>query len=193
MDPQRLNVVISPGGSGKSAMPKLQRLAEVAKSKGVGVEILNCEGEPDPDKRVVGLLNSRMKRCDRLVLAGSSMGGYVSTVAAENVAVDGLFLLCPVLYLEPYQNLDPHPKATSIALVHGWNDEVVEPESIFRFAKKFNATVHFVPGNHSLDDQLDSVGIFFGIFLDGILKKMSEKPCKKTMKIPLRTILKPDF
>ncbi|MDT8410156.1 MAG: YqiA/YcfP family alpha/beta fold hydrolase [Wenzhouxiangellaceae bacterium] len=63
-------------------------------------------GEPVGDRQLDG------QRCiDRLVarlgdidepvrLVGSSFGGYVSIMAAERCAVDGLFLMAPALFLE---------------------------------------------------------------------------------------------
>ncbi len=94
------------------------------------------------------------------------MGGYVSVVAAETLKVNGLFLLGPVLYMPPYANLDPHPKADSIALVHGRNDTIVPPENSYRFARTCNAEAHFIEGEHSLYDQIDEVCEFFGAFLN---------------------------
>jgi acetyl esterase/lipase len=51
----------------------------------------NAAGEAD--RRVAYLLATTLPDHDRLILVGSSMGGYVSTVASATLKPDGLFLL----------------------------------------------------------------------------------------------------
>lgn len=163
-------VFISPGLSGNPDSPKLQLLHEVARSKGLEAEVFDCTQVPNPEVRVRRLLESGAWDPVRPILAGSSMGGYVSTVAAQAREVTGLFLLSPVLYLPPYEKLDPQPKAGHISVVHGWQDQMVPPESICAFAVKFGAALHLLQAGHSLEECLPEIRILFGLFLDRCLQ-----------------------
>ncbi len=163
-------VFISPGASGCPDTPKLRLLSEVAKAKGLQVEVFDCTQIQDPEIRVERLLKSGALDCKHSILVGSSMGGYVSTVAAETHEVDGLFLLSPVLYLPPYKNLDPHPKAKFISIVHGQQDNIVPPENVCRFARRFSGDLHLLQSDHSLDEQLPEIRVLFGQFLDRCLQ-----------------------
>ena len=63
----------------------------------------------DPELRVKKLLSHELSAHDQLFLVGSSMGGYVSTVASEALSakghdVKGLFLLAPAFYLADVRN-----------------------------------------------------------------------------------------
>jgi hypothetical protein len=53
----------------------------------------NCSDQSDPDACVKWLLAMGL----RLVLVGSSMGGYVSTIASQSLKPAGLFLMAPAL------------------------------------------------------------------------------------------------
>ncbi len=92
---------------GKESGPwgsKIKRLAAVAKEYGYQVDSIDYTGLADPDLRVERLLSRLQGNSDgTIVLVGSSMGGYVSLVASEQVEVTGLFLLAPALYLPGYK------------------------------------------------------------------------------------------
>jgi len=51
-----------------------------------------------------------------MVLVGSRMGGYVSTVASPQLEVDSLFLMAPAYYLLGYAIQDPAPRATQATI-----------------------------------------------------------------------------
>lgn len=163
-------VFISPGVSGFPDTPKLRLLSQVAKTKGLQVEVLDCTQIQDPEVRVERLLKAGVLDCKHSILVGSSMGGYVSAVAAETHEVDGLFLLSPVLYLPPYKNLDPCPQAKFISIVHGLQDNIVPPENVRRFARKFSGDLHLLQSDHSLDEHLPEIRVLFGQFLDRCLQ-----------------------
>ena len=96
------------------------------------------------------------------------MGGYVATVAAEALAPRGLFLVSPALYLEHYPKQDPQPRAGKIAVIQGWNDPIVPPENVYRFAQRFKAQAYFIDGDHSLNPYVGYIAETFGAFLDRI-------------------------
>ena len=62
-------------------------------------ESLDYTGIEDPETRVAMLDRRLADETSAVILAGSSMGGYVSTVAASKRPVSGLFLLAPALHM----------------------------------------------------------------------------------------------
>jgi predicted esterase len=160
---------------GKESGPwggKITKLAEVARAHRFAVESIDYTDLPDAGPRVDRLLQSNARKARGLILVGSSMGGYVATVASAILKPRGLFLMAPAFYMPRYaeQNPVPHAKATSI--VHGWSDEVIPVEHSIRFARKFSATalldLHLIEGDHRLSVQSPFLEILFGRFLDQI-------------------------
>ena len=156
---------------GKESGPwgdKIKRLAQVAEAKGFVVYSIDYSGIADPDLRVQKLLASHVSEPGYLILVGSSMGGYVATVASETLQPQGLFLMAPALYLPGFSNQDPVPRAELTAIVHGWKDELIPVEHSIRFAKKYGAQLHLIDGDHRLIDQIPFIASVFSSFLDKV-------------------------
>lgn len=153
---------------------KIQRLAQIAQSHGFAVESVDYTGMADPDRRVAKLLAASTGFFHPMVLVGSSMGGYVATVASATLRPAGLFLMAPAFYLPGFTDQDPAPHADLVAVVHGWRDEVVPPEHSLRFARRFSAQLHLLDGEHALISQLPWIAWFFEHFL-AQLRALSEK------------------
>ena len=114
---------------GKESGPwgtKIIQLAKIAKDKNFHVESPDYSGISNPEERVEKLLNLKPYADQHLVLVGSSMGGYVSTVAAKSLKPRGLFLLAPAFYREGYAHQNPAPIADSTLIIHGWDDEMTQ-------------------------------------------------------------------
>lgn len=102
---------------GKDSIPwgeKALALAEVAKGRGFEFISPDYQASNDPDWRVEQLLALDLRGYERIVLAGSSMGAYVATVAAETIKPQGLFLIAPAFYLPvmPATASPPVPKTS---------------------------------------------------------------------------------
>ena len=68
-------------------------LVTVAKRKGIHYILPNWTDVPcDPAPRLELLKETGILESEHVVLAGSSLGSYVSALAAEEKEVDGLFL-----------------------------------------------------------------------------------------------------
>jgi len=155
---------------GKESGPwgtKIRTLAEIAKKRGFDVISPDYSTISSPDERVQLLIEqvSKSARSEQLVLAGSSMGSYVSTVASEVIQPDGLFLLAPAFYLPGYSNQNPTPHARAILTIHGWQDEVVPVEKAIHFSQQHKATLHLIDGDHRLTEQLPQLCQLFDQFL----------------------------
>ena len=80
---------------GKESGPwgsKIRALADVARDLGCAVASVDYTQEPDPDQRVNQLLELLKRERDDYVLVGSSMGGYVSLIAAAMAPAKALLL-----------------------------------------------------------------------------------------------------
>jgi hypothetical protein len=147
---------------------KVQRLAPIAERHGFAVESPDYSDTMDPDERVRRLL-ALGSPDGALVLVGSSMGAYVSTVASEQLHPLALFLLAPAVYLEGYAVPDPTPRAREVEVVHGWNDDVVPVDHAIRFADRhapwLPTRLHLLPDGHPLADSVRELDGLFDAFL----------------------------
>jgi len=154
---------------GKESGPwgsKIKRLAKIAENCGFAVESIDYRGLDDPDERVEKLLTWQPAVGGRLVLVGSSMGSYVAAVAARKISPDGLFLLAPAIGVPGFGRVpDPLPGAGQCAIVHGWRDEVIEPQLIIDYARRHDLTLHLLPGDHRLMEVLPKIELLFENFL----------------------------
>lgn len=156
---------------GKESGPwgsKIRALADVARDLGCAVASVDYTQEPDPDQRVKQLLELLKRERDDYVLVGSSMGGYVSLIAAAMAPAKGVFLLAPALYLPGYMRQDYPTETDRIEIVHGWSDSVIPSENSIKFARHADCTLHLLRGGHRLKSSLGEVGAIFSRFLASV-------------------------
>lgn len=157
---------------GKESGPwgiKITKLAEMAKLRGVQVESPDYSDTFDPDERVERLLNLCNVDADRLILVGSSMGGYVSTVASEKLKPAGLFLMAPALYIDNYKVKSPTPQSGNVEIIHGWNDDVIPADNSIKFAQQHQCTLHLINEEHTLNASVDEICHLFDLFLHKVM------------------------
>jgi hypothetical protein len=138
---------------GKDSIPwgeKTIGFAEVANRYGYAFESPDYREHLDPDKRVGQLLAMDLSCYDEVVLIGSSMGAYVSTVASESIKPKGLFLLAPAFYLPGYRQTEFKPTAGAIRVFHGWQDDIVPPENAWRFCQKYRVCLNLYDTDHRM-------------------------------------------
>lgn len=90
---------------GKESGPwgsKIQHIAAIAEQRGAEVLSPDYSDLPNADARVARLLDLPLPDHERLIMVGSSMGGYASTVASITLKPTGLFLMAPALYMPGY-------------------------------------------------------------------------------------------
>lgn len=145
---------------------KIRAMADVATSSGWTADSLDYQGLQNPLDRVEMLVGYARGQDENLVLVGSSMGGFVATVAASRVGARGLFLLAPAFYLPGYEEHLPEPPACPTMIVHGWRDAVIPWQGSTRFGSVAGARVLLVDGDHRLTANIGVITNFFSIFLD---------------------------
>ncbi len=172
-----LLVVFSHGKESGPWGSKIQALAGIAKR--LDAEVISVDYREHPagvvhdqnavgeaDRRVEQLLSLQPPEHRKLVLVGSSMGGYVSTVASVRLPVDGLFLLAPAFYLPGYNNQDVTPRAKRTMIVHGWSDVVVPVQNSIRFARQHQCELYLLDGDHRLNAALPRIEPIFEMYLE---------------------------
>ena len=158
-------VVFSHGKDSGPWGTKITALAETARSEGYEVESVDYRGIDSPADRVTRLADFCKDLPGELVLVGSSLGGFVSLMAAPPLHARGLFLMAPALYVPGLPQLRTGRLDCPVTVVHGWRDEVVPCEDSVRFAKASHAQLHLLDGDHGLHDQLRFIRYLFEHFL----------------------------
>lgn len=170
-------VVFSHGKESGPEGSKIKALAEVAQKLGWDTHSIDYRDIPeDATARVTRLVEYVTQQpVDRkLVLVGSSMGGYVSTVASMRLERDtkrevtGLFLMAPAFYKPGYWEQNPMPAAEHTQIVHGWADSVCPVEDSIRFATLYHTDLSIVLDNHFLEKTLPQTISLFETFLNRI-------------------------
>ncbi len=144
---------------------KIRAMAVAATEAGWSVESLDYQGMPDPLDRVAKLVGHLEALGEPAVLAGSSMGGFVSVAAASLMPVAGLFLLAPALYVPGYEEHLPPAPACPTTIVHGWRDEVVPWEGSVRYASAARARLILLDGDHRLTANVAEICQHWRVFL----------------------------
>lgn len=165
-------VIFSHGHLSSPDSRKIRELAPIARDRGHATEAIDYRDlQDEPVARVDRLIDSIEKLEVPPILVGSSLGGYVSMAAAERVAVNSLFLMAPALYLEdkiPGGKMPERyvPRCRHVAIVHGWNDEVIPWQNSLRFAETSRAELHLLDTDHRLESAADDIRSLFARFLE---------------------------
>lgn len=151
--------ILSHGFESGPDATKVTALAEVAQRHGWTHE------RPDytdlDGKREVSDLGDVYARIDRLlglaraaaargpvVLAGSSLGAYISGAVSLQVRPAALFLMAPPISMGPAPILQAAP--VPISIIHGWDDELIPAADVVAWARPRRARVLLVNDNHRL-------------------------------------------
>lgn len=159
---------------GKESGPqgvKIEALSLVARRHGWRTLSPDFRGL-DPAARVAKLLDVASALEGELLLAGSSMGGYVVTAASAELHPAGLFLMAPALGLPAYPGSDVAPHAGRVCAVHGWGDSVVPAENVVAWARRYRVELLLVDDEHPLHESLPQLEVRFA----GLLGQLAPSP-----------------
>lgn len=166
------HVIFSHGHESSPAARKIEALRPVAEQLGLTTEAPDYRDlRDDPVGRVARLASLIDECAGPVILAGSSMGGYVSMAAAEQRRVAGLFIMAPALFLEhrvPGGVTAQHyaPRCDHVCVVHGWHDRIIDWRNSLKYAESDGrATLHLLDADHRLEGVLETLKGLFGMFL----------------------------
>jgi alpha/beta superfamily hydrolase len=102
-----------------------------------------------------------------LVLAGSSMGAFISARVSLAVKVRGLYLMAPPARLEG-RAIALDAAAVPTWIVHGWRDELIPAADVVRWAQPRGDRLLLVDDSHRLAGHVAFVAADFGRFLQSL-------------------------
>ncbi|MEO8160979.1 MAG: YqiA/YcfP family alpha/beta fold hydrolase [Arenimonas sp.] len=169
----RKHAIISHGLHSSPEAAKAMALAQVAHELGWSTELpdyrdLDAIGELGDVAARIARLEALAARVDSpLVLAGSSMGAFISARVSLQRRVLGLFLMAP-----PTQLLGS-PLALEAAsvptrIVHGWHDELIPAAEVVRWASMRSDRLLLVDDKHRLTAHVELCAQEFGRFLQAL-------------------------
>lgn len=101
-----------------------------------------------------------------LVLAGSSLGAYISARVSFEVPVTGLFLMAPPTTMGPAPALDA--ANVPVSIVHGWEDELIPAAHVVDWAHVRRARLLLVDDGHRLSNHVEASVDAFASLLAGL-------------------------
>lgn len=116
-------------------------------------------------ERLLALAQDAARR-GPLVLAGSSLGAYVSALVSLQLPVAGLFLVAPPIRMGRAHPLEAATVPTSI--IHGWRDELIPADEVVMWAQARRDRLLLVDDSHRLSDHVESSKLAFAELLAGL-------------------------
>ena len=168
------HAILSHGLNSSPAATKVSAMAEVAESMGWTTErpdYQDLDATQDIrriDDRIERLL-VQARACGQrpLVLAGSSMGAFISALASREVRIDGLFLMVPPVVKDGYpRQLAAASVPTTV--IHAWGDELIPSGDVIRWASQRRDKLILVDDEHRLTNHVQFCADTFGRFLKTI-------------------------
>lgn len=101
-----------------------------------------------------------------VVLAGSSLGAWISGRVSLQVPLRGLFLMAPPIHMDPAPALDA--AAIPISIIHGWHDELIPATQVVAWAAPRNARLLLVDDSHRLSAHVHASAEAFAALLAGL-------------------------
>ncbi|MEO8671597.1 MAG: alpha/beta family hydrolase [Tahibacter sp.] len=176
------HVVLSHGSESGPEATKVSALAAVAEAAGWRVSRmdyrdLDARGELACIGPRTTRLKQKLRRGERSVLAGSSMGAFVSGMASLDVECAGLFLLALPLEISGHERAFDAARVPTM-IVHGWNDELCPASEVVSYARRRRAMLVMLDDMHRLSDHVEFIAAQFGLFLQRVEQELdlSELP-----------------
>lgn len=169
----RGHVILSHGLGSRPGATKVTAMAAVAESLGWSTERpdysdLDATGDIARVHDRLARLLERARRIEGpLVLAGSSMGAFISALASLEVDCLGLHLLVPPPRLKGFP-LELDAAKVPMEVIHAWDDELIPAADVITWAQTRRARLILLPDEHRLERHVDYCAQAFGRFLESL-------------------------
>lgn len=163
------HVILSHGMESGPNASKVTALAEVAEQLGwrqTRPDYRDLDAAKNPaliDARIARL-REHASEGERLVLAGSSLGAFISGFASMELSCAGLFLMALPIRIPGYAREFVAARVPS-ALIHGWDDELCPVDAVQAFAAMRRDTLVLVKDTHRLSEHVQAAADQFRLFL----------------------------
>ncbi|GHH48648.1 MULTISPECIES: hypothetical protein [Gammaproteobacteria] len=116
-------------------------------------------------QRLLGLAQAAAAR-GPVVLAGSSLGSYVSAQVSLQVPTRALFLMVPPTRMGPLPALDA--ARVPVSVVHAWHDELIPAADVIAWAQARSARLLLVDDTHRLASHVEASAHAFAELLQSL-------------------------
>lgn len=128
-------------------------------------EVSELGDVPTRLQRLLGIAQAAAA-CGPVVLAGSSLGAYISGLVSLQVPVAGLFLMAPPIRMGAAHPLDA--ARVPIGIIHGWDDELIPAAHVVDWAQARHARLLMVDDSHRLSSHVDASADAFAALLTSL-------------------------
>lgn len=169
------HVILSHGSNSGPEATKVSALARVAEGLGWGTSRPDYRpddafGYAEAARRRIARLTAVMRTAPRpLVLAGSSMGAFVSGPASLEAPCDALFLMALPVALPDFPRRFDTARGIRGMLVHGYRDELCPVAAALEVARARGFTALLLDDDHRLSAHVDLIACQFALFLRAAL------------------------
>ena len=155
---------------GKESGPagsKSKALAQACHAEGAGFWAPDFQAWPGPSERLAAACSVQPRQYpgQNLILAGSSLGGYLALRLAQAWKPQAMLLMAPAVGMQRYPDPASPPAPDCPCFVcAGLQDDIVPPENIRRWASQcaFPPQLRFAPDGHRLGNSLPLILTLFG-------------------------------
>lgn len=167
------HVILSHGLNSGPEATKVSALAAVAGTLGWTHERpdyreIDARGRVEEIHARAALLLERARAASGpLVLAGSSMGAFISCLVSKEVPVAGLFLMAPPIGIDGFSRRF-EAAVVPTTIVHGWDDELIPAMDVVRWARARRDRLILVDDSHRLAAHVEFSADEFGRFLESL-------------------------
>ncbi|MEO6172698.1 MAG: hypothetical protein ABIP02_06235 [Arenimonas sp.] len=172
----KAHVIISHGLESSPDATKAKALSHVLEKMGWTSERPDYRDlDNDREKNRLGNVHGRIMRLQNLankvqgplVLAGSSMGAFISARVSLEVPVAGLFLMAPPTQLAGFE-IVMEAADVPTCIVHGWDDELIPAAEVVKWAQRRRNQLVLVNDSHRLADHVDFCAEVFARFMTSL-------------------------
>ncbi len=117
-------------------------------------------------RRLVDIASVAAARGGPVVLAGSSLGAYVSALASLQVPIRALFMMVPPTRMGPLPELEA--AAVPVSIVHAWRDELIPAADVVEWARQRGARLLLVDDSHRLGRHVETAAGAFAQLLGSV-------------------------
>lgn len=168
------HVILSHGSDSGPGATKVSALARVAESLGWSSErpdfrdadALGYAGSVPP--RVARLVAAMERAARPLVLAGSSMGAFVSGLASLQARCEGLFLVALPIDIPGCPQRFDMARDVPAMLAHGYHDELCPAAAATAFARDHGMPTLLLDDDHRLARHVEVIERQFRLFLESL-------------------------
>ena len=176
------HVILSHGSDSGPEATKVSALARVAEASGWSTfrpdfraeDTRGYAGSVAP--RVARLVEAMRDAPRPLVLAGSSMGAFVSGLASLRMPCDGLFLIALPIDIPGCPQRFDATRGLPGMLVHGYRDELCPVDAAAAFARGHGMPALLLDDDHRLANHVHLLERQFAMFLETFADAAARRP-----------------